>query len=55
MKCSESLQGVRIFNAGGQLVREIQLLENDTKIDLPGGVYIITVQGNRKPIKAVVR
>ena len=55
VKCSESLQGVRIFNAGGQLVREIQLLENDTMIDLPGGVYIITVQGNRKPIKAVVR
>ncbi|MBR1543708.1 MAG: endonuclease [Muribaculaceae bacterium] len=55
VKCSEPLLGVRIFNAGGQLVRELPVLECDDKVELPGGVYVITIAGNRKPFKAVVR
>lgn len=55
VKCSEPLPGACIYNANGQLVQQYPVLEDDTMIYLPGGVYVLTISGNIKPVKVVIR
>ena len=55
VKCSEPLGKARIFNANGQLVKEIKSLENDAIIELPRGVYFMTTSTSNKAFKVIIK
>ena len=55
VKCSEPHHDVEIYNAGGQLVRRIDVVNNDDFIYLPQGIYIMRSSSARKPSKLVIR
>ena len=55
IKCGTPLRNVYIYNTSGQLMKFIPLLENDTELRLPMGVYVLTSTSRRIPAKLVVR
>ena len=55
IKCSEPHHDVDIFNASGQHVKHIDVVNNDDFIFLPQGIYIMRSSSARKPQKLVIR
>ena len=55
VKCSEPHCSVDIYTVGGQLVRHIDVVNNDDFIYLPQGIYIMRSAMSRKPFKLVIR
>ncbi len=55
VKSSEPHRNVEIYTAGGQLVRHIEVVNNDDFIYLPQGIYIMRSATCRKPQKLVIR
>lgn len=55
IKCSEPHYDVEIYNAGGQLVKHIDVVNNDDFIYLPQGIYIMRSASARKPSKMVIK
>ena len=55
IKCSEPHHDVDIFNASGQHVKHIDIVNNDDFIFLPQGIYIMRSSSARKPQKLVIR
>jgi len=55
IKCSEPLGKARIYNIAGQLVTEVDELENDQIIYLSQGIYLLTTATSRQSIKVVVK
>ena len=55
IKCSEPHNDVDIFNASGQHVKHINVVNNDDFIFLPQGIYIMRSSSARKPQKLVIR
>lgn len=55
VKSSEPHFNVDIFNAGGQHVKHIDVVNNDDFIYLPQGIYIMRSANSRKPVKLVIR
>jgi len=54
IRCSENVGTVRIYNVAGQLVREVYSLDDDTRIDLPAGIYLLTTSTSTQAIKVAV-
>ncbi|MBP3739181.1 MAG: endonuclease [Muribaculaceae bacterium] len=54
VKCGTPLQQVRIYNMAGQQVKYMPVLENDTEIHLPTGIYVLTTASNRFPAKLII-
>lgn len=55
VKCSEPHKSVDIYNTSGQLVKHIEVVNNDDFIYLPQGIYIMRSASSRKPTKLVIR
>ena len=55
VKSSEPHHDVDIYNAGGQLIKHIDVVNNDDFIYLPQGIYIMRSAQSRKPQKLVIR
>ncbi|MBR1803381.1 MAG: endonuclease [Muribaculaceae bacterium] len=55
VKCGTPLREVHIYNTAGQEVKYMPVLENDTEIHLPTGIYVLTTASNRLPAKLIVR
>jgi endonuclease I len=55
IKCSEPHHDVAIYNAGGQLIKPIDVVNNDDFIYLPQGIYIMRSASARKPSKMVIK
>ncbi len=55
VKCSEPHQSVDIYSTSGQLVKHLDVVNNDDFIYLPQGVYIMRSASARKPSKLVIR
>ena len=55
VKCSEPHNDVEIYNAEGQLVKHIDVVNNDDFIYLPQGIYIMRSAQSRKPQKLVIK
>lgn len=53
--CNESLKNAKIYNAQGQIVISIPEISNGEIVELPIGVYMITTDGCRKPLKILVK
>jgi len=53
--CNETLTNGRIINAQGQLVKFLPEITDGTIIELPLGVYMITADGCKKPLKILVK
>jgi hypothetical protein len=53
--CSTPHTGVQIFDTTGRCVKQISQVDNNTDIEMPGGVYIITTDQCHRPVKAIVR
>ncbi len=55
IKCSEPHYDVDIYNTNGQLVKHIDVVNNDDFIYLPQGIYIMRSASARKPSKMVIK
>lgn len=55
IKCSEPHYGVDIFSTSGQLVKHIDVVNNDDFIYMPQGIYIMRSASARKPSKMVIK
>lgn len=55
IKCSEPHYDVDIYNTNGQLVKHIDVVNNDDFIYLPQGIYIMRSTSARKPSKMVIK
>lgn len=55
VKCSEPHENVDIYNTNGQMVKHLNVVNNDDFIYLPQGIYIMRSAASRKPIKLVIR
>lgn len=55
IKCSEPHYDVDIYSTNGQLVKHIDVVNNDDFIYLPQGIYIMRSASARKPSKMVIK
>ena len=55
LMCSEAHTACRIINAQGQLVKFLNKIEPNELIELPLGVYFITTDQCKRPLKVAVR
>lgn len=55
IKCSEPHHNVDIYNAGGQHVKHLDVVNNDDIIMLPQGIYILRSGGALRPSKLVIK
>jgi hypothetical protein len=53
--CNTPHTGVKIYNTTGRCIKELDEVENNTDIEMPRGVYIITTDQCHRPVKAIVR
>ena len=53
--CSTMQEDCRIYDVAGRLVAMPGVVEQNTDIELPVGVYFITTATHRTPVKAIVR
>lgn len=53
--CDKPLQGLVVYDIAGKVVTERAYVENNTEIMLPAGVYFVTADGNKRPVKVAVR
>jgi hypothetical protein len=53
--CSTPHTGVKIYDTTGRCVKHIDSIDNNTDIDMPAGIYIVTTNECRRPVKAIVR
>jgi len=53
--CAAPQTGCRIFDVAGRLVTEVPVVSNNTDIPLPLGVYLVTTDQSRRPLKVSVR
>lgn len=54
-QCSAPQTGCRIFDLAGREIVAIGEVEHNTDIDLPLGVYLVTTNEHRTPVKVAVR
>ena len=52
--CDKPLQGLVVYDIAGKVVTERAYVENNTEIMLPAGVYFVTADGNKRPVKVAV-
>lgn len=55
IKCPEPQTGCRIYDVTGRLVRCIDIVEDNTDIDMPLGIYFVTTDRTTAPHKVAVR
>ena len=55
VKCSEPHPSVDIFSTSGQLVKHLDVVNNDDFIYLPQGIHIMRSAVSRKPQKLIIR
>jgi len=53
--CGEPHTGVMVYDAMGRLVRVLDMIENNTLIDLPYGAFFIVTDQQHTPARIVVR
>ncbi len=51
----EPQTNARIFDTQGRLFRLIPVIENEMELNLPAGVYLITTDAHRTPVRIVAR
>lgn len=44
-----------IYNAAGQLITRLPVIENNMEVTLPSGIYFITTNQMQRPIKIVAK
>lgn len=55
IKCAVPQTGCRIHDVTGRLVRYLDIVEDNTDIDLPLGIYFVTTDQAKSPAKVAVR
>lgn len=54
INCTEPLENVSIMEPNGLIVKQYDIIEDNTVIDLEDGIYLIYVPESRRAVKAVV-
>ena len=55
VKCNENVGSAAVYDMAGRLVRHIDNLTDDTIIELPRGIYLLTTATSRQAWKVAVR
>ncbi len=53
--CSDVHTGVRIYDISGKVVMSVDSVSDNTDIEIPAGIYFITTDQYRSPIKVAVK
>lgn len=53
--CSQPQHNVSIFDMTGKMIMNLPVVENDDTVELPYGVYLITVPAQRTPLKVMIQ
>lgn len=53
--CSAPQEGCRIYDVAGRVIAAPGTVDHNTDIYLPAGIYMVTTDTHRTPVKAVVR
>ncbi|MDE6396735.1 MAG: hypothetical protein K2K84_05645, partial [Muribaculaceae bacterium] len=52
---SAPVTGARIVDTTGRTVLVLDRVENNTEVSLPAGIYFVTTDRTRRPVKAIIR
>lgn len=55
IKCPTPQTGCRIYDVAGRLVRVLDVVDDNTDIDMPLGIYFVTTDQASRPAKVAVR